>query len=80
MAAKPFVIFVTVRAFCNPMDTYSTKSSFLAVCPLFWMVHLSLQALKAVLNGLNIVTSKGCSLWLVWLGKVMMSRPSDFAF
>ena len=80
VVAKPFLILVFVSAFLNAIATHSASSYFFAPHPLIAIVHLSLYDLNVVLNDLKILTSRGCNLWLVWLGKVIISKPSAFAF
>ena len=63
VAAKPFLIFVSISAFLNAIATHLASSSFFAPRPLFAIVHLSLYDLNVVLNDLKILTSRGCNLW-----------------
>ena len=61
VALNPDIIFFGVRAVCSACEVHSQRVRLSTAVVLFLSDHLSLIFLKAVLNGLKQLTSRGWS-------------------
>ena len=68
-------MFTRVMAIFKASNTHCARSSFVATSPLFLRIQRSQYVLNVILNGLRILSSKGCMAWDMWLGMVETSRP-----